>query len=503
MHFVKNFLLSKSHPEKYPETLAVLATLDVLGKDHPDVQRAILAEIEQQRTTLKLIASENYSSLAVQLAMGNLLTDKYAEGAPFHRFYAGCSNVDAIEAEACEQLCQLFGCDHAYVQPHSGADANMVAFWAILAKRLQPQFLEKCGVRSIAQLTDVQFEELRQLFCSQTVLGMSLPSGGHLTHGARVNMSAKFMRAVTYDVDPKTHLLDYDAILEIARREKPAILIAGFSAYSRNINFAKMRAIADEVGATLLVDFAHFSGLVAGGVLTGEENPIPYADVITSTTHKSLRGPRGGLILCTNAYKEYIDKGCPFVLGGPLPHVMAAKLVAFREAAQPEFRTYAQRVVENARALAQSLQDLGATILTGGTDNHIVLIDVQASFGLTGMQAEKALTSVGILANRNSIPGDTNGPWFCSGIRLGSLALTTRGLGTSEMRKVGRWIFDILATARPAKNEATKKLDRGNVILDEKRATKVKEDRGKLLADYPLYPEIPEFKENYAGRITE
>ena len=257
--------------------------------------------------------------------MGNLLTDKYSEGFPYHRFYAGCDNVDFIEAAAVEELKKIFNCDHAYVQPHSGADANMVAFWSILVYRIQNKEIERLGKKTLDELTPEEYEKMRHLLMNQKVMGMSLNSGGHLTHGYRHNISSKMMHAVPYDVDPQTGYLDYKALETQVKKEKPAILIAGYSAYPRLIDFAKMREIADTVGATFMVDMAHFAGLVAGKVMQGNYDPVPFAHIVTSTTHKTLRGPRGGLVLCKNEYKEVIDKGCPLVLGGPLPHVMAAK----------------------------------------------------------------------------------------------------------------------------------------------------------------------------------
>ncbi|MES2123011.1 MAG: glycine hydroxymethyltransferase, partial [Chlamydiota bacterium] len=408
-----------SHLEKYfnqvPEdkrkksAIAFLASIDHIQSEFPLIAQKILQELKDQRTHLKLIASENFSSLAVQLAMGNLLTDKYSEGVPFHRFYAGCENVDAIEAACVEEAVKLFGCDHAYVQPHSGADANMVAFWSVLVYRVQNKELERLGKKSIDMLTPEEHEKMRQLLVGQKVMGMSLNSGGHLTHGYRHNVSAKMMQSVQYDVDPETGVLDYAKIQEMAKREKPAILIAGYSAYPRLINFAKMREIADSVGATFMVDMAHFAGLVAGKVMKGDYNPIPHAHIVTTTTHKTLRGPRGGMVLCENALKEVVDKGCPIVLGGPLPHVIAAKAIAFKEANLPSFTDYAHQIVANARALATQLQSKGIKLTTGGTDNHLLVFDVASTFGLTGRQAELALREARFTVNRNSIPFDSNG----------------------------------------------------------------------------------------------
>jgi glycine hydroxymethyltransferase len=331
---------SMSHLEKYfhkvPEdkrskaAIAFMASLDHIQSEFPLIAQKILQELKDQRSHLKLIASENFSSLAVQLAMGNLLTDKYAEGVPFHRFYAGCENVDSIESACAEEAKKLFGCDHAYVQPHSGADANLVAFWAMLVYRVQNKEVERLGKKNIDEFSPEEYEQVRQLLVNQKVMGMSLNSGGHLTHGYRHNISAKIMKSVPYEINRNTGVLDYAELQEQVKREKPAILIAGYSAYPRLINFAKMREIADSVGAMLLVDMAHFAGLVAGKVMKGEYDPIPYAHIVTTTTHKTLRGPRGGMVLCKNELKEVVDKGCPIVLGGPLPHVIAAKAIAFK-----------------------------------------------------------------------------------------------------------------------------------------------------------------------------
>ncbi|MCB1136369.1 MAG: aminotransferase class I/II-fold pyridoxal phosphate-dependent enzyme, partial [Chlamydiia bacterium] len=370
--------------------IAVLAALDHIEQQSPAIASSIEQELVDQRSHLKLIASENYSSLAVQLAMGNWMTDKYSEGYPFHRFYAGCDNVDAVEAEAVELAKKLFGAEHAYVQPHSGADANLVALWAARLTRVQNPEVERLGAKSIDALSAEEYEKLRQLLVNQKIMGMSLNAGGHLTHGYRHNVSAKMFHAVNYDVHPKTELLDYDQLAAQVLAERPTVLMAGYSAYPRRLNFERLRAIADSVGAVLLVDMAHFAGLVAGKVFTGVNNPVPYAHIVTSTTHKTLRGPRGGIVLCTEEFREAIDKGCPLVLGGPLPHVMAAKAVAFREALQPEYQSYAQRVVENAAALARGFQQRGARVTTSGTENHLVIVDV-SGFGLTGRQAELAL----------------------------------------------------------------------------------------------------------------
>ena len=382
--------------------------------------------------------------------MGNWLSDKYAEGTVGSRFYAGCEFVDKVEQIAADHATALFGAEHAYVQPHSGIDANLVAFWSILAKRVEEPALAQVGAKSVNDMTEEDWAWLRRAFNTQRMLGMSLDAGGHLTHGFRHNISGKLFEQASYGTDPQTGLIDYDALAAQAKEFKPLILVAGYSAYPRTPNFRIMREIADSVGATLMVDMAHFAGLVAGGVLTGEENPVPFAHVVTSTTHKSLRGPRGGFVLCTSEYAPYVDKGCPMVLGGPLPHVMAAKGVAFAEARQPSFAGYARRIAENANALAEGLLRRDVTLVSGGTSNHLVLADIAASFGLTGRQAESALLDAGVVTNRNSVPRDPNGAWYTSGIRIGTPALTTLGLAAGDMDEVADIIAATLrATSRP------------------------------------------------------
>lgn len=469
--------------------IATLAALDHLERVSPLVAKSIIQELEDQRTHLKLIASENYSSLAVQHAMGNWLTDKYAEGVPHHRFYAGCQHVDAVEELAQKELVKLFGCDHAYVQPHSGADANLVALWAILLKRIQHPAIEKLSKKTLDELTPDEYESVRQLLVNQTLLGMSLNSGGHLTHGYRHNVSSKILRAVQYDVDRKTELLDYGALAEITKREKPLILLAGYSAHPRRLNFAKMREIADGVGATLMVDMAHFAGLVAGGVFTGEYNPIPFAHVVTSTTHKTLRGPRGGFVLCTSEFAEWVDKGCPAVLGGPLPHVMAAKAIAFQEANQDTFKTYAHNVVKNASALANAFLKKGIRLVTGGTENHLLILDL-TRFGLTGRQGEIALRAATITTSRNAIPFDAQGPWYTSGIRLGTPALTTLGMGVAEMEEIADIITSILSATQPATAEKTGLPSRAQCTTEEAVLNRARARVKELLKRFPLYPEI-------------
>jgi len=490
MGFLKRFLEKCDDIDNHLDAIGYLAILDTLEKSHPVITRAIVNELQAQRSSLKLIASENYSSLKVQLAMGNLLTDKYAEGHPFHRFYAGCENVDIVEEQAVNSLKELFNAEHAYVQPHSGADANLVAFWAILIKRIECKEIEKLGKKSPYQLTDEEYETIRQKFSQQKMLGMSLDCGGHLTHGSRVNVSSKMFRALSYGVDPKTHLIDYKNIEEIALREKPTILLAGYSAYPRLIDFSIMKEIADKCGATFMTDMAHFAGLVAGKALTGNFNPIPFSDIVTSTTHKTLRGPRGGLILCKEEYKEFINKGCPYVLGGPLPHVIAAKAIAFREASHPSFETYAKQIIINAKALAEALIEKGVQVLTGGTDNHLVLIDVHSTYGLTGRHAEISLSESKMTLNRNTIPNDPNGPWYCAGIRLGTAALTTRGMKEREMKKIAELLHYQLKATRPAIDSKTGKTSKAKISVDEKIVHRVQGEIKELLKSFPLYPEI-------------
>ena len=445
--YVHRIVESGENPD--PGFVAYLAALEQISTVSPEVARSIVAELRDQRENLKLIASENYCSLAVQLAQGNLLTDKYAEGFPHHRFYAGCGNVDDIEALAASEACELFGADHAYVQPHSGADANLVAYWTILSARIQAPALEKLGETDLTHLSEAQWNDLRQALGNQRLLGMNYYSGGHLTHGYRHNVSARMFEARNYDVNRQTKLIDYDEIRSITREFRPLILLAGYSAYPRKINFRTLKEIADEVGAVLMVDMAHFAGLVAGKVFTGDFDPVPHADVVTSTTHKTLRGPRGGIVLCKKEFADHLDKGCPLVLGGPLPHVMAAKAVALKEANTPAFQQYARSIVANSAVLAEACVAEGIPVLTGGTDNHLMLLDATA-FGLTGRQAESAIRDAAITLNRNALPFDPNGPWYTSGLRIGTPAVTTLGMGKSEMKEIASVLKLILANTRPS-----------------------------------------------------
>jgi glycine hydroxymethyltransferase len=474
-----------------PAVAAYLAGLDAIEAKSPNIAAAIAAELRDQRTHLKLIASENYCSLATQLTMGNLLTDKYAEGFSGHRFYAGCDNVDTIESEASELACKLFGADHAYVQPHSGADANLVAFASILAAKTEAPFLKEVGVENPANLTREVWNQLRARLQNQKLLALDYYSGGHLTHGYRFNMSARLFDVYQYRVQPDTKLLDLDVIRKQLHEVRPTVLLAGYSAYPRRINFAKMREMADEVGAVFMVDMAHFAGLVAGKVFTGDYNPVPHAHIVTSTTHKTLRGPRGGIVLCKKEFAEFVDKGCPAILGGPLPHVMAAKAVAFREALAPEFETYAKRIVENASALAAACQNEGMTVLTGGTDNHLLLVDVAKSFGLTGRQAESVLRECRFTLNRNSLPDDPQGPWYTSGLRLGTAAVTTLGMGQSEMREIAAIAKTVLAATRAADGPDGKP-HRAKYVVDSTVSQTAQARVLDLLKSFPLYPELGE-----------
>lgn len=378
-----------------------------LEKVDPEILSLIVDETQRQKNKLELIASENFVSAAVLEAMGSPLTNKYAEGYPGRRYYGGCEYVDAVEDLARERAKDLFGAEHANVQPHSGSQANQAVYFAVL----QP---------------------------GDKVLGMDLSHGGHLTHGSPVNLSGSWFEFVHYGVRTDTETIDYDQVADLAKQHRPKMIIAGASAYPRKIDFAKFREIADQVGAYLMVDMAHIAGLVAGGV---HDNPVPYADFVTSTTHKTLRGPRGGLILTKEEHARAIDKAIfPGIQGGPLMHIIAAKAVALKEALQPEFKEYARAVVENAQALAEGLRKRGFTLISGSTDNHLILANVKKR-GFTGKEAEELLDSVGITVNKNTIPFETESPFVTSGIRLGTAALTTRGMGREEMDQIA----DIIA----------------------------------------------------------
>lgn len=472
------------------DTIAYLSNLEKVKEVSPTIAKHIQQELQDQRRNLKLIASENFTSLSVQAAMGNLLTDKYAEGFPRNRFYAGCDNVDHIEQEAADLACELFDADYAYVQPHSGVDANQVAFLSILMERIQKPFFDALGKEvNINNATPEQFAKLRDIYGKAKLMALDLYSGGHLTHGYRMNNSALMFDVHPYSVDPVTHLLDLDQIRAQAKAVKPTILLAGYSAYSRHINFAHMREIADEVGAVFMVDMAHFAGLVAGKAFTGDHNPVPFAHVLTTTTHKTLRGPRGGMILATEQFQPFIDKGCPSFLGGPLPHVMAAKAIALREALTPDYRAYAHKIIENSQAMAQAFIEKGATLVTGGTDNHLMLLDVTQSYGLTGRQAEHVVRAAGITLNRNGLPFDSNGPWYTSGLRIGTPATTTLGMGVKEMQEIADIIHTTLAATTPGITDRGTP-SKANYDVPDSVLQQGRERAQSLLDAFPLYPTI-------------
>ncbi len=402
-------------------------TLDTIWQADPAIAAAIEKEMARQQDHIELIASENWVSPAVMAAMGSPLTNKYAEGYPGKRYYGGCECVDEAERLAIERACQLFGCDYANVQPHSGAQANMAVQFAVC----EP---------------------------GDVVMGMNLAHGGHLTHGSPVNMSGKYFKIVPYGVNDQG-FLDYDALERIALESKPRMIIAGASAYARAIDFARFRQVADKVGAVLMVDMAHIAGLVAAGL---HQSPIPYADVVTTTTHKTLRGPRGGLILAGKeaAEKYNFNKAIfPGIQGGPLMHVIAAKAICFKEALEPEFKTYQQAVADNAKALCKALMDRGISIVSGGTDNHLMLVDL-TPFGQTGKAVEKLLDAAHITANKNTIPNDPQSPFVTSGIRLGTPAVTSRGFGQAEMEEVGEAIASLIKEGEEAMGKARAIVDR-------------------------------------------
>lgn len=380
--------------------------LTFLNNYDPKIASAMENELTRQRRNLELIASENIVSPAVMAAMGSVLTNKYAEGYPDKRYYGGCEYVDIVENIARERAKELFGAEHANVQPHSGAQANTAVYFSILNP-------------------------------GDTVMGMNLTEGGHLTHGSPVNISGRYFNFVEYGVDPVTHFIDYDKVAEKAQKVKPKLIVCGASAYPRTINFEKFRQIADSVGAYLMVDMAHIAGFVASGL---HPNPVPFADFVTTTTHKTLRGPRGGMILCKEKYAKSIDKAVfPGTQGGPLMHIIAAKAVSFGEALKPEFKEYNKKVVENCKVLAQELINNGLTLVSGGTDNHLALLDLRGT-GVTGKELEKRLDEVYITVNKNTIPNEPLSPFITSGIRIGTAAVTTRGLGCDEMKQIAKFI---------------------------------------------------------------
>ncbi|MDT8445698.1 MAG: glycine hydroxymethyltransferase [bacterium] len=492
-NYLQDYLATLGGASANPASAAYYASLDQVAQVNPLVVQGIVGELRDQRRNLKLIASENYSSLATQLAMGNLLTDKYAEGFPMHRFYAGCDNVDLIESEAANKAKELFGADHAYVQPHSGADANMVAFTAILLAKVQTPALERLKESNPSNLSREDWETVREEMHRQKLVALDYYSGGHLTHGYRHNFSAQMFDVDNYSVDKATGLVDLEALREQLHRVKPLIFLTGYSAYPRSLNFRKMREMADEVGAVFMVDMAHFAGLVAGKVFKGDFDPVAHAHVVTTTTHKTLRGPRGGMVLCKAEFAEYVDKGCPAILGGPLPHMMAAKAVAFTEALKPEFSSYAAKIVENSQAFAKACVDLGMPVATGGTDNHLFLVDVQKGFGLTGRQAESALRECAITLNRNSLPFDANGPWYTSGLRLGTAAVTTLGMGPAEMQTIANILHMVLSNLKPAiieKGANQGKPSKANYVLTDGIQATARQQVAGLLNQFPLYPEL-------------
>lgn len=405
----------------------------------PEVAQAIAREEKRQRNKIELIASENFVSRAVMAAQGSVLTNKYAEGYPGKRYYGGCEYVDVVETLAIERAKKLFGAEHVNVQPHSGANANTAVYYAML----------KPG---------------------DTVMGMNLAHGGHLTHGSPVNISGSYFNFVPYGVDAETERLDYDVIEQLAREHKPKMIVAGASAYSRIIDFARLREIADEVGAYLFVDMAHIAGLVAAGL---HPSPVPYAHFVTTTTHKTLRGPRGGMILCKEEFGAKINKAVfPGLQGGPLMHVIAAKAVSFQEALQPEFKVYQQQIIANAKALASALKEQGFRLVSGGTDNHLMLVDVRSK-SLTGKEAEHILDDIGITVNKNAIPFDPTSPFVTSGIRVGTPAATTRGMDEKAMARIGEAI-GIALTGYKEDGE----LEKARRIVAE------------LCAEYPLYANL-------------
>ncbi len=399
--------------------------LENVTKADPELATAIKNEIGRQRSKIELIASENFVSPAVMEAMGTPLTNKYAEGYPGKRYYGGCEFVDVVEDLARERAKELFGAEFANVQPHSGAQANLAVFFATM----EP---------------------------GDTYLGMNLAHGGHLSHGSPVNISGKYFNVVPYGVDDVTHRIDYDALRKLAIENKPKLILAGASAYAREIDFAKFREIADEVGAYLMVDMAHIAGLVAAGL---HPSPVPYADFVTTTTHKTLRGPRGGMILCKEKYAQMINKAVfPGNQGGPLMHVIAAKAVCFKEALSPEFKEYQMQVKKNAAALCDELMSLGIDIVSGGTDNHLMLVDLSKK-GITGKEVEHNLDEIGITANKNTIPNDPQSPFVTSGVRLGSPAVTTRGFKEEDMREVAQIINMVICDFEANKEDAAKRVD--------------------------------------------
>jgi len=478
------------------DMVSYVANLEHVAEVDPEIAESIVLELKNQRNRIKLIASENYSSLSCHLAMGNLLTDKYSEGFPYHRYYAGCENVDAIESKAVELAKELFGAEHAYVQPHCGADANMIAYWAILdTKVIRPEFeslqtaCTLTGMKVPKSYTDLdhsEWEHLCDLTHNQKMLAMDYGSGSHLTHGYRQNVSAQIFDCYYYSVN-ENGLLDYSEIEKKAMEIRPLVLLTGYSAYPRAINFRYMRRIADECGAVLMVDMAHFAGLVAGKQFTGDYDPVRWADIVTTTTHKTLRGPRGGMILCKNWLKDSVNRGCPLVMGGPLPHVIAAKAIALKEASTPEFVDYARRIIENTKDLADALKSEGCELYTNGTENHMVMLKTE-SFGLTGKQAEGVLLKCGIVLNRNALPGDPNGAWYTSGLRIGTPAVTTLGMGKQEMQMIAHIIASVLKATSPVRIHGT--LSRSAFEINKNVLENASKDVLELMERFKVYPTL-------------
>jgi glycine hydroxymethyltransferase len=417
--------------------------MNILKQTDPDVWEAIYGETKRQAETLELIASENFVDDAVMEAAGSVMTNKYSEGYPGKRYYGGCQFMDVVENLARDRAKELFGCEHANVQPHSGSQANMGVYFAVM----------KPG---------------------DTMLGLNLSHGGHMTHGLPVNFSGKFFNVVPYGVNKETEVIDYDELMKIARESKPKLIVGGASAYPRDLNFAKFREVADEVGALLMVDIAHIAGLIVAGI---HQSPVPYADFVTTTTHKTLRGPRGGMIMCRKKYRKDLDREImPGIQGGPLMHIIAAKAVAFKEAMKPEFKEYQHQIVKNAKVLAQELVNYGHHVVSGGTDTHLILVSFIEK-NMTGKEVEEALEIAGITVNKNTVPFDPQKPFVTSGIRIGTPALTTRGMRESEMKKVASFIHQVISN-----------------IGNEEVYQKVRKDVLELCLKFPLYKEKLENK---------
>ncbi len=409
---------------------------NLVKETDPEAHKFLMQELHRQTFGLEMIASENYASLAVMEAQGSIFTNKYAEGYPGKRYYGGCEHVDKAENLAIDRAKEIFGAEHVNVQPHSGSQANMAVYMACVNP-------------------------------GDTILGMDLSQGGHLTHGSKVNFSGKLYNFASYGINPETHLIDYDEILKIAKECKPKLIVAGYSAYPRTLDFKKFREIADEVGALLHVDMAHFAGLVAAGA---HPNPVPYADFVTTTTHKTLRGPRGGMILCKEEFAKKLNSQIfPGIQGGPLEHAILAKAVAFGEALKPEFKTYQEQVVKNAKVLGEELVKNGLSLVSGGTDNHLILVDL-TSTGVTGKEAEEALDKAGITVNKNTIPNEQRSPFVTSGVRLGTPALTTRGMGETEMVVIAGYISEVV-----------------NNHADDTKLNAIHEKVNELCKRFPLY----------------